>query len=223
MGKKGGGGGSAPQSAYQVPQQPIAAQNMQDYITNYPKLFELQQQYDPKLAQQQLDLLREFGGQYDQVLNDQQKEIAPYTYGLQERLAKIASDGMMAGPTGAFQRAFLDQLRAEVGPNAGSGIGGDYVSRGFNQQNEDFKRYYQNLGTSLIGRMPLTAGTTPQFQQAGGQYGFGDFANNQQQGYNTYVGGLSNQQFYGGKAPSSGGFNWQGALGGLSSLGGMFK
>lgn len=214
---------SPPQPAYQVPQPPTAAQNMQDYIANYPKLFELQKEYDPQLAQQQLDLLTEFGPQYDQVLNEQQKAISPYTYGLTEQLAKIASEGMEGGANNQFQRQYLDQLRAEVGGNAGSGIGADYVSRGFNQQNEDFKRYYQNLGTSLIGRMPLTAGTTPQFQQAGGQYGFGDFANNQQQGYNTYVGGLSNQQFYGGKAPSSGGFNWQGALGGLSSLGGMFK
>jgi len=211
---------SPPQPAYQVPQPPTAAQNMQDYITNYPKLFALQQEYDPKLAQQQLDLLEEFGPQYDQIINEQQKAISPYTYGLTEQLAKIASEGMAGGPNQQFQRQYLDQLRAEVGPNAGSGIGADYVSRGFNQQNEDFKRYYQNLGTSLIGRMPLTAGTTPQFQQAGGQYGCGDFATNQQLGYNSYDGALGQVPYY--TQPKKSGFNWSGALQTGVGIGGMF-
>lgn len=224
MGSKGSSG-SAPQPAYQVPQPPSMSQNINEYIKAYPELFKLQQEYDPKLAEQQLSLLKEYGPQYDQYMSEQQQALTPYTYGLQEQLAQLASEGSTGAPNAQFQRAYLDQLRSEVGGNAGSGIGADYVSRGFNQQNEDYKRYYQNLGLSLLGRLPTntTSVSTPQFQQAGGQYGFGDFANNQQQGYNTYVGGLSNQQFYGGKAPSSGGFNWQGALGGLSSLGGMFK
>ena len=90
------GGSSQPQGpapVAQVPQAPTYGASVKDYVDNYPQLFALQQKYAPQEAQQQLDLLNQYGPELTKYYTDEQQRLTPYTYGLQEQLAQQASEG----------------------------------------------------------------------------------------------------------------------------------
>lgn len=208
----------APQPMVSIPSAPTMSQNISEYINNYPRLFELEKQYAPLEAQLELDLLKQFGPEFTEYLTDSQKELTPYTYSLQEDLAKLASERMNGGLPGNLQNAYLDTLRSEIGPNAGSGIGGDYVSSNLVKLNEDYANYYKNLGLSLINRVPVNSisPATPNFSNPVGDYTFGNLASYNAGLYPTRVQSALSQNLlfpsYGGGGGSR--FNFQGALGG---------
>lgn len=216
----------APQPVVSVPQAPTMGQNIQEYIKYYPELFELQQKYSPQEAQLDLELMQDYGPQYADYLAQEQQRLTPYTYGLQEQLAQMASENAGGQLPPALQNAYLDQYRAEIGQNVGSPIGADYVSNNLARTAEDYRRNYQNLGLSLLGRTPSSsyAPSTPQFENPIGGFGFGDLAKINAQNYGTYVGGLTNVPYYT-QAPQSG-FNWGGAissgLGAARTIGSFF-
>lgn len=208
----------APQPVVQIPQAPTMSQNISEYIANYPKLFDLQKQYGPQEAQLGLDLLKQFGPQYDAYESEQQKALTPYTYGLQEQLAKMASENYGAAMPENLRNEYVNQYRAEIGDNAGSGIGADYMGNRMAGAAEDYRRYYQNLGLSLINRMPMSAPSNPQFSRPGGNFGVGDLAGYNAQTYNSYLGGLTSVPYYipQGGGGGKGGLNYTGALGGAA-------
>lgn len=215
MNKKSGGD-SGPQPAVNVPQPPTMSQNIEEYIRLYPKLFDLEKQYSPQEAQLQLDLLNQYGPKFNDYLVSQQKELTPYTYGLQEQLAQLASDNMGGRLPNRLSDVYVDQFRSEIGPNIGSGVGADYVSSNMAKLNEDYSRYYQNLGLSLINRIPMNSisPTTPNFSNPAGNFGIGDLSRYNQGNYGSYVGALVSQPLYYPRSGGSGGFNTQGAIGG---------
>lgn len=150
--------------AVQQPTAPTVASSYADYVNAYPQLESLNQQYQPQEAQQQFDLTQQYAPQYTQLENQINQQSNPYTYGLQEQLAKQATDYLNnPGVPQDVQSQYRDQLRSEVGNNAGSGIAGDYISRGLVNLNEQYKQYYQNLGLSLTGRQPLNQPANPAF------------------------------------------------------------
>lgn len=53
----------------------------------------------------------------------------------------------------AEREAYLDELRANLGTNVGSGIGADYTSRGLLNLEEEWRQYYQNLAQELSGNI----------------------------------------------------------------------
>jgi len=172
-----------------APAAPTTAQNMSDYVNNYPALMALEQQYNPQQAQLEYQIASQYGPQYAALVKGVNEQLYPKTANLQEDLAGQATTGMsQGGLPDAIRQQYLDQLRAEVGPNAGSGIGADYVSRGMVQQGEQYKNYYQNLALSLAGRQPLSGYATPGYQNAGEGYNYGQVANNNTQGYGSYAG-----------------------------------
>jgi hypothetical protein len=217
-----GGGSSAPQPVASVPQPPTYAQTVQDYVDNYPKLFGLQQQYAPQEAQLSLDLLNKYGPELTKYYTDQQKELTPYTYGLQEQLAKIASEGSQGGIPTALRNQYNDQYRAEVGQNAGSPIGADYVSNNLARTAQDYNQYYQGLGLSLINKIPAQANTaaTPNINNtsAGLQGALGYAQGN----YGNYVQGITNVPYTNGQYNGGGGMNFGGILGSIGQLGSAF-
>lgn len=205
----------APQPVVSVPSPPSMSQNISEYIQNYPKLFELSKQYGPQEAQLGLDLLKQFGPQYDAYESQQQKELTPYTYDLQESLAKLAGENMNADLPGKLRETYLDQFRSEIGPNVGSGIGAGYVSDNLARASEGYRNYYQNLGLSLINRVPVgsVSPTIPQFSNPVGNYGFGDLQGYNAQNYGNYVNALISQPFiYGPQGSGKSRFNTTGAL-----------
>jgi hypothetical protein len=211
---------SAPQPVAQVPAAPTYAQSMKDYVDNYPQLFNLQKQYGPQEAQLSLDLLNQYGPELTKYYEEEQKRLTPYTYGLQEQLAKIASEGSQAGIPSALQNSYIDQYRAEVGQNAGSPIGADYVSNNLARTAQDYNQYYQGLGLSLINKIPAQANTaaTPQINNtsSGLQGALGYNSAN----YGNYVQGITNIPYTNGQA--KGGMNFGGILGGIGQMGSAF-
>lgn len=143
----------------QLLQQQLAMQNayaqplLQQYLTG-------QQQYGTEMARQQWELQKEYAPQLAQQQYDITNQLYPQTAGLQEQLASQAQTGMAGGVPDWQRQQYLSDIRANLGTNIGSPIGAEYTSRGLLQQQQDWQRYYQNLGLSVTGRQPLTQPST---------------------------------------------------------------
>jgi hypothetical protein len=172
----------------QTPAPPTAGQNMADYVAGLPAMYQAQMEWNPKLAQQQLDLTTQYAPQYSELMKNTNESLYPGITSMNEKLTQQAMSGMDAAVPEAMRAQYLDSLRSEIGGNAGSGIGADYVSRGLVNQNEQYKQYYQNMALSLTGRQPLTQAQSPQFNDVGSGYNYGQVANNNMQGYGNYAG-----------------------------------
>lgn len=146
------------------PAAPTTSGSISEYVQNFPQLMQLQQQYNPQLAAQDFALAQEYAPKYQELMRQTEAEAYPYTAGLQEQLAKRASEGIGGGLTPELEQSYRERLRSEIGPNVGSGIGADYVSRGLIDAEQQYQRYYDDLGLSLTGRLPLSQATNPQFR-----------------------------------------------------------
>ncbi len=182
------GGDSIEMQQPQMPTAPTTAFNMDDYIKNYPKMMELQQEYNPQSAALAFDIASKYAPSYAGLQQQISEQTSPETAALQENLAAIANEGMNAGVPQAMQDAYRSELRANVGPNVGSGIAGDYISRNMINQGEDYRKYYQNLGLSLANRQPLPQYQNPAYSDAGAGYNYGTVAQGNQSNYATASG-----------------------------------
>jgi hypothetical protein len=194
-------------SAPETPQAPSLSQQIQDYIGSLPSILQAQQQYGPAFEQQNLATQKTFAPQYKQL----QDSLYPELAGLRDQLFSQATVGAQNGGMPEYMRnQYLDQFRAEVGANNGSGIGADYISRRMLNQAETYKQYNQNLGLSMIGAQPLyQAGQAGQSFNANAGYNAGTALNYGAQTYGNYVGAYgsmygsnaaltkSNNEFYG--------------------------
>lgn len=208
------------QPAYSVPAQPSIVDLANQYGEALPKIISLMQQYGPQFDAYNLKALQDYGPQYAQASYDIENQLYPYSTGLQEQLAKQASEGVSSTLPASLQSAYLDQLRAEVGANVGSPISGDYVSRNLLNQAEQYKNYYQNLGLSLTGRVPISYGQNYSASNAGlGGFGLPQAAAYSQGTYGQYLDNLGKAyqlgaQYLPFRGESSGGSGGSGALGG---------
>lgn len=223
-GSKGGGSSApAPQPVAQVPSPPTYGQSVKDYVENYPQLYDLQQKYAPLEARQQMDLLNQFGPELTKYYTDEQQRLTPYTYGLQEQLAKLASENSNATIPDSLRNAYTDQYRAEIGQNAGSPIGADYVGNNLARTGEDYRRYYQGLGLSLLNKVPAQAYSpaNPQIHDTSG--GLNGALGYNQGNYGNYVGGIASIPYTNGMYQGQGsgsGMNFGGILSSLGQFGG---
>ena len=144
-----------------TPAAPTTTSSIEDWVKNYPAVFALQQQYAPQEAQMQVDLANQYAGQYGTAMKTAQEAMYPNeTAFTQEALAK-AQEGMNGQVPDWQRQQYLSDVRANLGTNAGSGIGADYTSRGLLQQNQDWQKYYTDLGLSIAGKQPIATATTP--------------------------------------------------------------
>ena len=158
------GKGGSQTTVYQPtpPEQPSQAQSINEWAQAMPAVYDLQAQYAPQEAQQQLDLLQQYGQPMAQAYADAQKSLNPETSALQEKMAGQASAGMEAEVPQWAQDKYRSDMAANLGTNVGSGIGADYMSKGMMQQQTDYQNYYRNLGLSLAQRQPLAQPSQPQ-------------------------------------------------------------
>lgn len=181
-----GGGGGAPAPPQIAPYDP--GKDYEAYIKYGPQVATTQIGVAPRFAQSELDLLRQYGGDITEQMQRIEAQTYPYTASLQEGLGKLASERSSGGLTPELRNQYLEQLRSELGPNVGSPIGADYVGRGMVSLGEEFNRYYQNLGLSLTGRLPLATpqaprpmyspqGLTPDQGLQSGAQGYGSYVN----------------------------------------------
>jgi len=176
----------------ETPQAPTAAENMQDWIQNYPAMFALQKEYAPQEAQQQVELAQQYATPLGEAYAAANKAMYPETAGLQEQLATQASQGMESSVPEWQKAQYLSDMNANLGTNVGSGIGADYVSRGMMQQQQDWGNYYRDLGLSVAGRQPLAQGQAPSYSNYASTYTPGQVAGNNAQNYSSYSNAYAN-------------------------------
>jgi hypothetical protein len=88
-----------------------------------------------------------------------------------------------------MRNQYISDYNAQLGTNAGSPIGAEYVSRKMQQQLFDQQKYYRDLGLSLAGRQPLVSNQqgVPQTTNYAATYTPGSVMNYVQQGYGSYT------------------------------------
>jgi len=184
------------------PAAPTTAENMQDWISNYPAMFELQQKYAPLEAQQQVELAQQYAAPLGQAMYDAQKAMYPETSALQEKLAGQALTGMESGVPEWMKSQYLSDVNANLGTNVGSGVGADYVSRGLLQQQQDWQNYYRDLGLSTAGRQPLAQPSNPGYSNYASTFTPSSVAGANNQNYGNYSNAYSSM--YGANAQLAG-------------------
>uniref|UniRef100_A0A6M3XVE0 Uncharacterized protein n=1 Tax=viral metagenome TaxID=1070528 RepID=A0A6M3XVE0_9ZZZZ len=197
--------GSTNVSSPAAPAAPTTTSSIADWVQNYPAVFALQQQYAPQEAQMQVDLANQYAGQYGTAMKTAQEAMYPdETKFTQDALAK-AQEGMQGGVPDWQRQQYQSDLRANLGTNIGSGIGADYTSRGLLQQNQDWQKYYTDLGLSIAGKQPIATASQPQTSNYLSQ-----FTPNSVMGYNAQnYGNYSNaySSMYGANASLQGNVN----------------
>jgi len=157
-----GGKGETSITYPSTPAQPTTGQSMADWVANAPAVFAEQTRQAPLEAQQQLQLLQQYGTPMAQAYKTAQEALYPTTTALQEKMAGMASSGMDQGLTNEERQQYTSDINANLGSNVGSGIGADYMSRNMLMANQQRKDYNTNLGLSLAGRSPLAQPQLPQ-------------------------------------------------------------
>lgn len=186
----GSSGGSTTQVIQPTPPPaPSTAEAIQAYVQSLPALYEAQMKYAPMEAQQQVDLANQYAEPLAQAYQKAQNILYPGTSGLQEQLAAQAKAGINGNVPQGVQDQYRSDLTAQLGENAKSGIGADYVSRNLLNQQQQYQQYYQNLGLSLAGRQPLVNPTTPNYTNQLGNYTPGQGLNYTQGNYGVFAGG----------------------------------
>jgi hypothetical protein len=148
-------------TSIEQPQQPSVQSSISDYVQNYPALFSLQQQYAPQEAAQQVALAQQYAAPLGEAYRTAQEQIYPNETALSNELTAQAREGMSSTVPEWQKAQYQSDLNANLGSNVGSGIGADYMSRGMQQQQQDWQRYYQNMGLSIAGRQPIATASTP--------------------------------------------------------------
>lgn len=213
------GGSSSKTEVYQPtpPPQPTTADSLDAWRQSAEAAYQLQLKYAPQEAAQNLQLLQQYGTQTAQAYKDANDALYPETAALQEQLANQASEGMSGQVPDWMADQYRSELNANLGTNAGSGIGADYLSRGMLDQTHGYKQYYQNLGLSLAGRQPLAQAGQPQTTNFMGQNTLGGHQNFLSSNYGTYAGAsrpMTLRSSYGGFNSGAGGMIGKG-IGGL--------
>lgn len=178
------------------PTAPTTGQSVQDWANALPQIYQSQLQYAPLQAQQQVQLAQQYATPLAQAYQDAQKSLYPSTVALQENLANQAAQGMEQGVPDWMKAQYQSNVNAQLGTNANSPIGADYMSRGLLQQQQDWKQYYQNLGLSVTGRQPLTQATGPQTTDYMSSFTPGSVMTSNNQNYGTSANIYGNQLQY---------------------------
>ena len=124
-----------------APTAPDPSAEVNAWVNALPQVYQTQSQYMPQMAQEQQSI---------------QQQLYPQVSQLSENLATQANQGMNSTMPSWMTDQYKSDMNAQLGQNASSPIGADYMSRGLMQQNQNWKQYYQNLGLSVSGQQPLT-------------------------------------------------------------------
>lgn len=184
------GGKTQIQQAAPTPiQAPSTAEAINAYVASLPALYQAQLDYAPREAQQQLDLLQQYGGQYGQAMQDAQRALNPQLTSLTEQLAGQASAGANAGLSPEEEQYYSDQFKSLVGDQVRGGLGASTVAGGLLNTRLQRQDYYRNLGLSLANMQPLSQPQMPNHTNQLGNYSPG-------QGLNYSQGSFATQSAY---------------------------
>jgi hypothetical protein len=125
-------------------------------------VFALQQEYAPQEAAQQVALAQQYAGPLGEALKTAQESMYPEETAFTKEALATAKQGMESGLPDWAKQSYMDTMRGQLGDNALAGVGADYMSTGLNQQTQDWKNYYTNLGLSISGKQPVYTANQPQ-------------------------------------------------------------
>lgn len=203
-----------------TPAAPSVTSSIEDYVQNYPALFALQQQYAPQEAAMNVGLAQQYAEPLGQAYKTAQEAMYPQETQITNAMNQQVLEGMESEVPDWMREEYLSNLRANLGTNAGSGIGADYTSRGLLQQKQDWQKYYNDLGLSITGRQPIATASTPQTTNQLANYTPQGVLNYNASTYGSYANAYANM--YGTNAQYGNQNPWMnmfGTLGG-SALGG---
>ena len=214
--------GSTKVEAPQTPAAPTTAESVQAWVDALPKIYETQMQYAPLQAQQQVSLAQQYAAPLGQAQLAAQQAMYPQTTALQEKLATAASQGMDSGLPDWAKQTYQDTFRAQLGENALSGVGADYMSRGMMQQEKDWRDYYNNLGLSVAGRQPLSSPGQAQTSDYMSQFTPNSVMGYNAQNYGNYSNAYANMYGTNQQAQASSNDMWTRIIGsGMGAAGAM--
>jgi hypothetical protein len=170
------------------PPAPTTAQSMAEWVQNYPAVFNLQQQYAPQEAAQQVALTQQYAAPMGQAFKTAQDQMYPNETALSNQLTQTATEGMQSQVPDWQRAQYQSDLNANLGTNVGSGIGADYVSRGLLQQQQDWNKYYQNMGMSIAGKQPVYGAQQPQTSNYASQFTPNAVMGSNAQNYGSFAG-----------------------------------
>lgn len=183
--------GSTNVSTPATPAAPTVTSSIEDYVKNYPALFAMNQQYAPQEAQQQIALAQQYAQPYGEAMKTAQEAMYPQETAMRNTLMQQAQEGMSGQVPDWMKAQYQSDMNAQLGSNAGSPIGADYMSRGLLQQNQDWQKYYQNMGLSLTGSQPIYQATTPQTTNQTSTFTPASVMGYNSTNYGNYIGGYS--------------------------------
>ena len=170
------------------PPQPSTKEAIEAYVQSLPALYAAQLQYAPQEAAQQVQLAQQYAIPLAQAYQSAQDVLYPGTSRLQEQLANTAGQRSTGEIPSNLREQYRSDLAAQLGTNVNSGVGADYISRNLLNQQEDYNRYYQNLGLSLAGRQPLVNPSSPNYTNQLANYQPGQGLQYTAGNYGTFAG-----------------------------------
>lgn len=172
-----------------TPPAPVSAgQSAADYAKALPQILAAQLAYQPQFDQASFDAFAQLAPEYARINQQVLEQYQPTQAALGEQLAKQALDGSVNGLPTDLRNQYLNDYKALVTPNLGSGLAANYVANNLLGQDLAYRQYNQNLGLSLQNKVPIsTAFQNPsQFQVANSFQSAFDTA---QSGQNAFIGG----------------------------------
>ena len=169
------------------PAAPTSEQAIQAWIKGMPDIFRMQQEFAPQEAAQQVELAQQYARPLGVAYQQAQEAMYPGTTAVREQLTQQAQEGMAGDVPDWARQQYLSNVRAQLGEQAGSPIGADYLSTGMMQQQEDWRRHYQNLGLQLSGQQQQLQPQAPQATSYMGGFTPQGVGQQMQQGYSTYA------------------------------------
>jgi hypothetical protein len=206
--------GSTSISTPETPQAPSTAESIQAWVDSMPAVFAEQQRQAPLEAAQQVSLAQQYAQPLGEAMKSAQDALYPQTSKLQEQLATQALQGMSSSMPDWMKQQYQSDFNANLGTNAGSGMGADYMSRGLLQQGQDWQKYYQNLGLSVAGRQPLSQASTPGYSNYASSFTPQSVMNYNSQNYGNYSNAYANMYGTNQQAQASNNSMWSSIIGG---------
>ena len=163
-------GGSSTPATPTPPAQPSTADAVNAWTENMPAVFAEQQRQAPLDAQQQLELLQQYGVPLAEAYRATENAANPEAAQLQRSLTAQANEGMQSDVPEWMQQEYLSNRSAQLGTNVGSPVAADYQSTGLLQQKQEWQNYYRNMALSISGRQPIGSGQAPQTSNYAGGF-----------------------------------------------------
>jgi len=146
----------------QTPAAPSTAEAVRAWAETMPQVFAEQQRQAPLEAQQQLELLQQYGQPLGQAALEAQRALYPSEYAISDEMQRQIQEGISGEVPEWYTQQYEDYAKSVLGENIASPLGAGDYARGMLEQQKGWGDYYRNLGMSFTGRQPIYQPQQPQ-------------------------------------------------------------